>query len=127
MPMRVTQTAAPGGGKTYIRIIRSGNPGIHQRKLDISAWVSAADADGFLPPGLPIIAGGLPVSGAAQVAIGVIGPEGIEIGDGTGRDIFANSIDAPAHLNGQAIADNKGSVLSANQLAALAAGGYWVD
>ena len=127
MPMRVTNTAAAGGGKTYIRIIRSGNPGIHQRKLDISAWAAAADADGYLPPGLPIIAGGLPVSGAAQTAIGVIGPEGIYIGDGTGADIFANSIDAPAHLNGDAIADNIGAALSANQLAALAAGGFYID
>ena len=126
MPMRVTNTAAPGGGKTYIRIIRSGNPGIHQVKLDISAWTAADDADNFLPPGLPIIAGGLPVSGAAQTAIGVIGPEGVYIGDGTGADIFVNSIDPPATLNKNAIEDNIGGALSANQLAALAAGGYYV-
>lgn len=126
MPMKVTNTAAPGGGKTYIDIRRSGNPGVHQRKLDISAWTAAVDADGFLPPGLPIIAGGLPVSGAAQVAIGVIGPEGIYIGDGTGADVFANAYDPPANLNKQAIADNIGAGLSANQLAALAAGGFYV-
>ena len=126
MPMRVKNTAAPGGGKTYIRVIRSGNPGIHQMKLDISGWTAVADDDGYLPPGLPIITGGLPVSGADQTALGVIGPEGVYIGDGTGADIFANSIEPGAILNAQAIADNLGGALSANQLTALANGGYFV-
>ncbi len=114
MPISSSATAAKG--RSYIDIRRDSHCGIHQAKLDVSTLTSNDDADGVLPPGLPIRTDGAPVSGGTDALIGVIGPEPIKIGT---DDIFANVITS-GNLNKNAIEDNLGRSLSANELAALA-------
>jgi hypothetical protein len=118
MPIGVTVTA---GGTGYIEI-RLDPKGCetHQTKFDVSELGGVDDADGYLPPGLPLQADGSPVDDAAQTATYVVGPEAVKLGT---ADHFGNVI-----LNGflvrDAIEDNLGRVLSANELAALTAGGF---
>lgn len=113
MPIDVTTTTA--AGRSYIDV-RAGQCNVHQVKLDVSTLTGSDDADGNLPPGLPIRVNGAPVTGGTDVLMGVIGPESVKIGT---TDIFGNVItDGP--LNKNAIEDNLGRSLSANELAALA-------
>jgi hypothetical protein len=118
MPITVTSTA---GGIGYIEI-RLDPKGCetHQAIYDVSTLGAHDDANGYLPPGLPLKADGSPVSGAGQTAAYVVGPEAVKMG---AADHFANVI-----LNGflvrDAIEDNLGRVLSADELAALTAGGF---
>jgi hypothetical protein len=118
MPIRVTSTA---GGIGYIEI-RLDPKGCetHQAVFDVSELGAADDADGYLPPGLPLLATGGPVTGAAQTAVYVVGPESVKLGT---VDHFGNVI-----LNGflvrDAIEDNLGRALNANELSALTAGGF---
>ncbi len=113
MPMRVANTAARGTAYADIRV---GECQVHQVKLDVSALTGVDDADGVLPPGLPIRVDGTPVSAGAQVAYGVIGPEPVKIGD---DDIFGNII-LSGNLNRDMIEDNLARALSADELTALA-------
>lgn len=113
MPITVSTTA---GGASFIEVRGGAYNNVHQIKLSASALAASRDANGYLPPGLPVQKAGTPVSGASQVAV-VIGPEPVKLG---AADIFANVIlDGP--LTRDAIEDNLGRVLSANELAALAA------
>lgn len=118
MPISVTTTA---GGTGYIEI-RLDPKGCetHQAIIDVSTLGAFDDADGYLPPGLPLLAAGGPVTGAGQTAVYVVGPEAVKLG---AADHFGNVI-----LNGflvrDAIEDNLGRVLSADELAALTAGGF---
>jgi hypothetical protein len=113
MPISVTNTAAPG--RAYIDV-RVGECQIHQGLIDVSTLGSNDDADGYLPPGLPILTNGAPVSGATDVVLGVIGPEPVKLGT---ADRFGNVI-LSGNLNRDAIEDNLGRSLSANELASLA-------
>ena len=118
MPIEVTKTT---GGIGYIEI-RLDPKGCetHQAKMDVSELGGVDDADGYLPPGLPLQADGSPVDASSQTAVYVVGPEPVKVG---AVDHFGNVI-----LNGilvrDAIEDNLGRVLSANELAALTAGGF---
>lgn len=118
MPMKSEVTAA--AGSAYIDIRAGAYNNIHQQIIDVSALAAAVDADGYLPPGLPLLAAGGPVTAAAQTATGVVGPEAVELGS---ADHFGNVFkDGP--LNKDAIEDNLGRALSADELSALAAGGF---
>lgn len=113
MPISVTNTAA--AGRAYIDI-RVGDCQIHQGLIDVSTLGSNDDVDGYLPPGLPLLVTGAPVSGATDVLIGVVGPEPIKL---LAADHFGNVI-ISGNLNRDAIEDNLGRALSANELASLA-------
>lgn len=113
-PISVNTTAAPGGNS--YSDIRVGEVQVHQILYDVSSLTGVDDANGSLPPGLPILANGNPVTGGADVAYGVVGPEPVQLG---AVDHFANIILAGV-LNRDAIEDNLGRVLSANELAAIA-------
>jgi hypothetical protein len=117
MPMSVSSTP---GGSAYVDIRVGDSHNIHQILLDVSGLTAADDADGYLPPGLPLLATGLPVSGAGQTAVAVLGPEAVKIGT---DDIFGNCF-LDGALNQDAIEDNLGRVLSANEIAALGLGGF---
>lgn len=113
MPIAFSTTA---GGPSYIDVRGGAYNNVHQIKLGAAGLAASRDADGYLPPGLPVLLTGAPVSGAGQTAV-VIGPEPVKLGS---VDLFANVIiDGP--LTRDAIEDNLGRVLSANELAALAA------
>lgn len=117
MPLTFTSTA---GGTGFVDVRAGAYNNVHQAKIDVSALTSETDADGYLPPGTPLLAAGGPVSGADQTAPYVVGPEAVKVG---AADHFANVIiDGP--LNRDAIEDNIGATLSANQLTALANGGF---
>jgi hypothetical protein len=68
--------------------------------------------------GIPVLATGLPVSGAGQSAYGIIGPEAQKLGS---VNRFGNMIFS-GPLNRDAIEANLGRVLSANELSAIATG-----
>lgn len=119
MPITVTNTA--GTGPAYINIRVGDAHNIHQLKLDVSGLTANDDADGYLPPGLPLLATGLPVSAPAQTAVAVVGPEAVKLS--ATDDHFGNVI-LDGVLNQDAIEDNLGRVLSADELAALGLGGF---
>jgi hypothetical protein len=113
MPISVTSTA---GGTGYVDI-RVGTCQIHQMLVDVSTLGSADDADGYLPVGLPLNATGAPV-GTGEDAYGIVGPEPVLLGT---VDHFGNCILAGV-LNRDAIEDNLGRALSADELAGIASG-----
>ena len=115
MPLSITSTAG-GTGYADIRVGDSHN--VHQMLFDVSAIT--ADSDGYIPPGLPLLADGSAVSGADQTATGVVGPEPVKEG---AADHFGNVI-LDGALNRDMIEDNLGRSLSANELTALANGGF---
>lgn len=124
MPIRITSTAAPSG-TNYIDIRMGGGHSIHQLKLDVSTLGSAVDANGTLPPGLPIKISsgvGVPVAGTTDDVV-FIGPEPVRIGADT-TDIFGNVI-RTGDLVRDAIEDNLGRVLNSNELASIAAKGVY--
>lgn len=117
MPMSFTSTA---GGTGYVDI-RVGNAhNQHQSPIDVSELTSADDADGYLPPGLPLLSDGSPVDGADQTAVYIVGPEAVKLGS---VDHFGNAF-LDGAFNRDAIEDNLGRSLSANELTALANGGF---
>lgn len=114
MPISITSTA---GGTGYVDIRVGDGHGIHQGLLDVSTLTSSDDAEGYLPPGLPISATGDPV-GSSEDAYGIIGPEPVKLGS---ADHFGNMIMSGV-LNRDAIEDNLGRALSADELAGIASG-----
>ncbi len=112
--MRVTNNAAKGTAYADIRV--GEGHAIHQVKLDVSELTGVDDADGVLPPGLPIRVDGTPVSAGAQTAYGVIGPEPVKIG---AADHFGNVI-LSGGLNRDMMEDNLARAISADELTALA-------
>ena len=117
MPISASTTS---GGTSYVDIRVGEGHAIHQATLDVSGLT--ADADGYVPPGQPILASGAPVTqGAdtAEIAHGVVGPEAVKEGD---ADHFGNVILTGA-LNQDAIEDNLGRALTANEISALTDGG----
>lgn len=117
MPISVTTTA---GGTGYVDIRVGGSHNIHQALIDVSNIAADIDDDGYIPPGLPLQAAGTLVSGADQVVAFVVGPEAVQAG---AADHMAN-VFLDGALNRDAIEDNIGRALSANEVAALAAGGF---
>lgn len=113
MPMSVTNTAAAGAAYADIRV---GECQVHQVKLDVSALTGVDDASGTLPVGLPILKTGVPVTGAADVVAGVIGPEPVKL---EAADHFGNII-LSGNINKQMVEDNLGRALDSNELASMA-------
>jgi hypothetical protein len=108
---------ATAGGQGYVDIRVGDGHGIHEGLIDVSTLGAADDAEGYLPPGLPLTAAGDPV-GSGESAYGVIGPEPVKMG---AADHFGNMI-MTGILNRDAIEDNLGRVLSADELAGIASG-----
>jgi len=113
MPINISSTSARGTGYIDVRV---GECQIHQAKLDVSTLTGEVDADDNLPPGLPIRTNGAPVTAGTDAIIGVLGPESAPNGT---VDHFANVI-ISGNLNKNAIEDNLGRALTANELAAIA-------
>jgi hypothetical protein len=105
------------GGVSYLDIRFGEGHSVHEGLLDATLLAASRNADGFLPPGLPVLATGGPVSGAGQAAYGIIGPEAVKLGT---INTFGNMIFSGG-LNRDAIEANLGRVLSANELSAIAA------
>ncbi len=112
-PISVTNTSERGTAYSDIRV---GDVTVHQIKYDVSALTGVDDENGSLPVGLPIKADGTPVTTNADTAYGVVGPEPVKL---EAADHFGNVILAGA-LNKDAIEDNLGRAISANELAAIA-------
>lgn len=112
MPLAITNTAAAGAAYTDIRI---GECVVHQCKIDVSTLTTVDDVNNSLPVGLPILASGAPVTGAAQVIFGLVGPEPVKL---QAADHFGN-VFISGSFNKQAIEDNLGRALDANELASL--------
>jgi hypothetical protein len=109
------------GGTGYIEVRMDPNRcEVHQLKIDVSEHSASDDADGMLPVGLPLQANGSPVTGASQTVKGVLGPRPLKLGM---ADFFGNAIFSGTLVQ-DAIEDNLGRALNANELAALAAGGF---
>lgn len=106
-PISVTSTA---GGVSYGDIRIGEGHAIHQVLLNAAGLAASRDADGYLPPGLPVLATGLPVT--AGTGVGYIGPEAVKLGS---VNIFGNVIMSGA-LNRDMIEDNLGRVLAAAEL-----------
>lgn len=113
MPLSFTSTA---GGTGYADI-RVGHVDQHQTLIDVSGLAAAVDADGYLPPGLPLDATGNPV-GAAEDAYAILGPEAVKLG---AADHFGNAI-LGGVLNRDMIEDNLGRALTVDELAGIASG-----
>lgn len=111
--IRVTKTGTTDTAYADVRV--GEGHCIHQVKLTAAALAASRDADGNLPPGLPVLATGAPVT--AGTAVGVIGPEAVALGaaDTFGNVIFSNGI------NRDQIEANLGRVLTAAELAGLPA------
>jgi len=115
-PMQVSNI--PAKGTTYADI-RVGECQVHQVRVDPAAFAAHKDASGALPVGLPVLGTGLPVSGAGQVAAGIIGPESVVL---QSTFHYANCF-ISGTFNRDMIEDNLGRVLSADEIAAVAAAG----
>lgn len=113
MPMQVTNTSSKGTSYSDIRV---GECQVHQVKLDVSGLTGEDDANGTLPVGLPITSAGIPVAAGTDVIAGIIGPEPVHL---EAADHFGNII-ISGNLNRDAIEDNLGRALTANELAAIA-------
>lgn len=113
MPISVTNTA---GGTGYVDIRVGTGHQIHQTLLDATALAASRDADGYLPPGLPIsAAGGLVTTGTAY---GVLGPEPVKLGS---ANVFGNCF-LLGTLNRDAMEDNLGRPLTAAEITGIAGG-----
>ncbi len=112
------RTVTDAGGVGYMDIRFGEGHSIHEGLLDAAALAASRNADLDLPPGLPVLANGGPVSGAAQSAYGIIGPETAKLGavNRFGNMIFSGGI------NRDAIEANLGRVLNANELSAISTG-----
>lgn len=110
---RVTTDA---GGTSYIDIRFGVGHVIHEGLLDATALAASRDADGNLPPGLPVSSTGGIV--AAGNAYGIIGPEPQKLGTNNrlGNMIFAGGVSR------KKIEANLGRVLSAAELTGLSGG-----
>lgn len=114
--MPIAQTTTTTAGDSYGSIRVGDGHGIHQSLLNAAALAGNRDARGYLPPGLPLQANGLPVTGISQTVVCVVGPEAVLLGT---ANIFGNAI-FTGMLNVDMIEDNLGRALNANELSALA-------
>lgn len=111
-----TVTAITGVSYNDFRVGEYHN--VHEMLVDASLSAASRDADNKLPPGLPLLATGGPITGAGQVAVGLVGPEAVSLG---ATNVFANAV-VSGLLNRKMIESNLGRVLSANELSAIATG-----
>ena len=112
------RTVTTNTGSSYADIRVGDGHGIHQGLADATLAAASRDADNNLPPGLPLLSTGGPVSGAAQSAYGIVGPEKAYLGS---SNRYVNVI-MTGPLNRDMIEANLGRVLSANELSAIATG-----
>lgn len=114
----LNRTVTDNPGTSYADIRWGEGHAIHEGLLDATALAASADADGYLPPGLPVLSTGAPVSAPGQSAYGVIGPEPVKLGttNSLGNMIFSGG------LNRDMIESNLGRVLSADEVSAIATG-----
>ena len=115
----IERTVTDAGGTAYKDIRFGGDEClIHEGLADATLAAASRDADKYLPPGLPLLSTGGPISGAAQSAYGIVGPEPAYLGTG---NRLVNMIFSGG-LNRKAIEANLGRVLSANELSAITTG-----
>lgn len=114
----ITRTVTTITGTSYSDIRTGEGHGIHMGLLDATALAASRDADGNLPPGLPVLAAGGPVTGAAQAIYGLVGPEYVKLGS---TNLFGNMIFS-GMINRDMVEANLGRVLSANELSAISTG-----
>ena len=112
----LTRTVTPISGTSYTDIRWGEGHNIHQTLLDATALAASRDADGNIPPGLPVSAAGGIV--AAGDAAAIVGPEPVKLGS---TNVFGNAIFSSG-LNRDMIESNLGRVLSAAELAGIASG-----
>lgn len=114
----IERTVTDAGGVSYLDVRFGEGHSIDQGLIDVSTLGAFDDADGYLPPGLPILATGAPVSAPGQKAYGLVGPEVVKLGtvDHLGNMIFSGGIVRDR------IEANLGRVLTADELSAIAAG-----
>lgn len=125
MPLSITRTT---GDDNYVDpFVQGGGDGhVTNVKLDVSALDNTlVDANGYLKPGAILRADGTPISGAAQVALGVNRWPVKVANSNSGGDLAAAAdfhIPVVTHgiLSSAKTAANLGRALSANELAALA-------
>lgn len=112
----IERTTVQAGGVSYADIRFGEGHSIHQGLLDAAALAASRDADGHLPPGLPVKADGTIV--AAGDAYGIVGPGPAKLGavNTFGGMLFSGG------LNRDMIEANLGRVLSAAELAGIASG-----
>jgi hypothetical protein len=106
------KNAPSGGGYLNVRASNEG-AGIHQKKLSAAALAGSRDAQGHLPPGLPIAADGTPATDGVKAVVCIVGPDSVRLGD---KDVFGNAIFSGL-LNRKAIETNLGRALSAEEIA----------
>ena len=102
-------------------------------KVDVSTLTTAeVDSSGYLKPGVPLQANGALVSAAGQTVHGVT-IEAVKLTGRTGNANLATDTSDPlvavnteGLINRDIAEDNLGRVYSANELAALALGGFKV-
>jgi hypothetical protein len=129
MPLRISNTA---GGTDYANPLVGGAYDVTNLKLDVSTLTTnEVDSKGFLKPGVPLQLSsgvGVLISGASQTVYGVtfepikLRDDNSGLGTDTTDPIIA--VATAGLLNLDIIEDNLGRVLSANELAALTAGGF---
>ncbi len=97
--------------------------------VDVSALTTTfVDANGFLKPGVIFKADGTAITGASQTAFGMV-RHPIKVANGNDSTSLNAATDIPVPvvtsgiINQTLVADLLGRVLSANELAALVAGG----
>lgn len=112
MPMRFKTTENPGSSYVDIRV--GEGHGIHQLQLDAAL---TADDDGYIPAGTPVKADGTAVA-ATQSTYAFVGPESVKKNDAgaTPGNIILTGV-----LNRDAIEDNLGRVLTAEEATVPAA------
>ena len=103
------------GGTSYADIRVGEGHSIHEGLLNATTLAASRDADGFLPPGLPVNAAGGPVT--TGTAFGIIGPEPVKLG---AANIFGNVIRSNG-INRDMCEANLGRVWSAAEIAGVVA------
>lgn len=128
MPIRISNTA---GGQAYADPFTSENDDAGHVKLDVSVLTTdEVDAYGYLKPGVPLKSDGTLVSGAGQTVY-LVTTEPIQIAED--NSALAGDTSDPliggrmsGTINRDIAEDNLGRAYSANELAALALGGFKV-
>jgi hypothetical protein len=132
MPVFITKTA---GGTGYA------NPFVHTPidpahvKVDVSALSAdtgsggQVDAYGYIKPGTILKSDGTPISGASQVAWGVVFeptqiPGEVDNSDLAGAQDFLVTVGTGGLLNRDIVEDMLGRAITANELSALDAGNF---
>jgi hypothetical protein len=130
MPLKSTKTA---GAQVYGSAFLNPIEQMDHVKIDVSTLTTdEVDTNGYIKPNVPLQAAGTLVSGASQTVYGLT----IEATQIPGRTSNANlagdttdpliAVCTSALINRDIAEDNLGRAFSANELAALTAGGFKV-